>query len=472
MGAIQTAINKKRHGLEQALKRYVVKFTNLLEWLIDQHSKADSPVLRGALYDIVRIIISTDVEFIARHRDFIGGEKSIAIALDFSPLRITLALLPNEELSVSRVFYPPIYPLLTAPKFMKPYRTLDGHPIMARVPTFNVADEQLRQDVEETNRVFRDEVRSLIEAVKGLAGKREIAPRLIKEKLVEIMYAYLSYNPMSVDNLKVMDLGCGTGELLRDVYGGLLKDVNIARQIHIQTLLNDVHEDLGKIIRNIPIQEEFFGIFEFQMSRNDMINLIQGAWKEHKQYNIAFINRVFDLYGGYGAFTFPLKEVVKEIGSISSKKWHTTSDATEFTPINPQAGGKVVAYTGAISHEKVWRALRPHLAWPVERGNWVFLPGVEMNVIKNFFGRAEGGGLACLLKLLDITELLVISVFPESFQTLFPIEWHEPISTEIFHCHVPMPPTSRKVYSIICVSKNKQLIKYLEKYFGSSILRQ
>ena len=454
LDATQSAINEKNRGLERELKNYVNEFMTLLDWLLEQRQQAD--ILK--LKELLSTLVSVDVEYIASNDKFLGKEESLAIPLDFSPSRITLALLQADELKASRLFYPPLFPSPMVPKFMKPYRTLDGHPIMARVPTFDVDENQLRQDVDATKTTFGDEVGPLINAVKGLAGKREITPRLIKEKLVDIMRAYLTLNPMSIDNLKIMDLGCGSGEILMDTCARLLEDISFARQIHIQALLNDVLEGLGGRIRNASLEEGLSGIFDFQICKDDMINLIKRAYDKRERYDIAFINRVFDLYGGYGVFTFRLRGIEKETGPIKQHDWHTTSNAAELMAVDPPTGSKLIAYHGSVFHEKMWRALRLHLELSPEKNNWVFLPAVEMNVLKNFFGRAKEGGVDCFKKLLTIAKLVVVSVFPGSFQTLFPIE-----DPKIFHYHAPMPKKAQKVYSIICVSQDEDLIKYLKK---------
>ena len=257
---------------------------------------------------------------------------------------------------------------------------------------------------------------------------------------------------MSIDNLKIVDLGCGSGVLLRDIYHKLLDDEEIGTQISIHTLLNDIIEEPGRVLIRDCQKEEFVGKLELYIWTGDMRNLIGRAFEENENFDIAFINRVFDLYGGYGIFWFNKKAIASSSSQATVKK-------IEKVPIGRSE--KFVAFSGAMIHEQLWRAMNLLLNQTTEMlANVVFLPTIDMNMIKNFFARKGQGGKITIDKLFSVVRLLVISVFPGSFATLFP-----GISDKDGILHFEIPHHKAKhTYSVICLSNDKALINYIKNH--------
>jgi hypothetical protein len=117
---------------------------------------------------------------------------------------------------------------------------------------------------------------------------------------------------------------------------------------------------------------------------------------------------------------------------------------------------KVIAFPGFAVFSSLWRAIKFLMGQSVDSTvDVVFLPAVYMNALSNFFSWKGRKGLDLLKKMLDIAELVFVSVFPGSFETLFPLDQSH--KNEIFKFDVVEPNT----YSVICISRNNSLIEYL-----------
>lgn len=456
LDAVSDAINKEKtrgSEFEKTLATYSMSHLGLLGWLVEQslrirELKIDQSVFQKLLADLITI----DTLLIANKKEELGTRRSILIPLDFSPLRIQLATL-STNIDWNRISYPPL--LLQwregISQLVKPYRTLDGHPMMIYVPEFRRTAERSQEEIRRALENFQETVEPLIRNVKGLTpmGRRGTAPTLIRKPIVMITSLYLNYNPMSIDNLRIMDLGCGSAALLKDIYQSLI-DTELGSQIFIHTLLNDVMDNPGRTIIRESQKEQFLNKLEFHVWTGDMRETIERAYEEAVSFDIAFVNRVFDLYGGYGIFRF-YKEAKSKNGM------QTTVKLREMTSLDYQE--KLVVFSGALAHGEIWRAIKYLLGQTIDTAPGVtFLPAIEMNMLKNFFAWKGKKGPYLFLKLVSVAKLVVVSVFPGSFETLFP---NINSKNEIFH--FPMNESSSN-YSIICISKDKLLIDFLRTH--------
>jgi hypothetical protein len=448
-----------KSSLHQGISEYIKSFLKLVNWLVDQRNQIKKyGISSQQLQQLLAEVISCDVVLIADEKDQLGSEKSLVVPLDLSPLRISLALLLCENLDANaknwnRMFCPPVFMMWKdgIPRLVKPYRSLDKHPIMMRMPTFDRDPQKFQEEVERSLRNFRESSDPLIGKLKGLTpyGKRGTHPILIKKRLSGAISCYMDYNPFSIENLRVMDLGCGSGTLLRDAYRKLLDDRrDLFAQIFIYTLLNDITEDPGKGLRVASEKEDFTNRLDLDIRIGDMRDLMAEIYNKKEHFDIALVNRVFDIYGGYGVFMFDKKEVQTNRPSFA------TADTREMVPYG--LDNKVVAFSGVSLYNDLWRTLAFLLGQPVESSKEIlFLPGVEMNALSNFFTFKGSKGLDLFKKLLDTAELVLVSVYPGSFESVFPLD--ESHKKEVFYHELAEPNT----YAIVFISKSRPLIDYI-----------
>jgi len=457
LDALSDAINKEKETgeskLETMVKEYVANHLRLLNWLLGQSlNLRELGIDQSEYQELLANLITVDTVLIANSKEDLGTKKSILIPLDVSPLRIPLVML-STNINWNRISYPPLLLLWkeNISQLVKPYRTLDGHPMMVYVPEFRRDAERAQEEIRRALDNFRENIEPLIRNVKGLTpmGKRDTSPIFIRKPLATILSVYLCYNPMSIDNLKVMDLGCGSGALLKDIYLKLIDKEELRSQLFIQTLLNDITENPGNTLIKESQRENFLNKLELYVWRGDMRSLIEKAFQEAESFDVAFVNRVFDLYGGYGIFRF-----YKEKSPRNDLQ--TTVELHETTSLDHPE--KLTAFSGALAHEEVWRSIKYLLGQRIETApHLAFLPAIEMNMLKNFFAWKGKDGLDLFQKLLSVARLVVVSVFPGSFETIFPKVDEK---DKIFHFEMS---ESQRTYSIICISKDKLLIDFLQK---------
>lgn len=450
--------NKGKSALHESIISYIKSFLELLDWLVEQRLKTRQySMSKQQLQELISNIISCDVLYISEKNGKLGT-GTIAIPLDLSPLRIALATMLCEPLDAdvknwNRMFSPPIFATLRvdAPVLMKPYRSLDNHPILIRIAQYEQDPEKFQEETKRTLTYFADITDPLIEKLKSLTpyGKRGTQPSFIRNYLVNAITYYVDFNPFSVENLRVMDLGCGSGSLLKDAYTKLLKDKpELAKNILVATLLNDVANLPGSVLRNVSEKEEFDGKLDIQIREGDMRDLIIDAHSKKEHFDIAFINRVFDIFGGYGVFLFEKKDLSTDL-SLSSKV-----GTRELIPL--ELDHKVVAFYEYGPFTKYCRAIAFLMNLSVDTSpDTLFLPAVEMDTYKNFFSFKGRNGQDLFNNLLDVSEMVFVSVFPGSFDSVFPAKEN----ANLFHHQV----IKANAYSIIIVSKDKSLIDGLAK---------
>ena len=439
---IRANMNTDNGKLKDSLVNYVNQFNNVLRRL----------VIDGAKPQTVYTILSADILFIANENRLLRTGQSLAIPLDLSPLRLSLALIDDKELfEQSRRYYPPLF-LLYNPKtssvnLARPYRTLDGHPIFVRAPSFEADKNRAQLETSDARKNFEQRVGPLLYTVKGLAGTRESTPSLIIDPLVQIVQAYISFNPLSRELLRIVDFGCGTGALLRRIFTKVIDNITVDEMINVYALLNDDSQtDPGKGFRRLSLEEVYAGVFDSRAWKGDLRRLVIELNSLEERFDIAFINRVLDMYGGYGIFEFMSSPMRMDKGCSSLTK--------RMRAREPDVGD-VLVFSESACHEDAWRAIKYIFKQQThEKKNGLYLlPSIDMKMKKNFF---NFDGFDILKLTLRISKLLVISVFPGNFRALFPVV--NPVKDNIFFCERSSPTS----YSVICLSRSKELIDYIE----------
>jgi len=442
--AIRDAIlvEGKESLVAKSLLNYIENFNTELNRLVNERTKSE----------IVYTILAADLQFLATERQLLRTGQSIAVPLDLSPLRLSLALIKDTKIfEQSQIYYPPLF-LLFNPKedafnLARPYRTIDGHPAFIRAPRFEADKNTAQREAADARENFEQKIGPLLYGIKGLAGTGETSPSLITKPLINVVWSYLTFNPFSKEMLRIMDLGCGTGALLKKIFIKVLDKCSLDERISVYSLLNDdSQQDPGKRFRHLFLEEPYVGLVDSRSWKGDMRKLIVELKALEERFDIAFINRVLDMYGGYGIFEFKFQP--KAINEYCSS-------LTETMQAKDPNVGFVLAFPESTCHEDAWRAIKYIFERQVhkkEEGAYL-LPSIDMKMKKNFF---DVDGVDIFENLLAISKLLVISVFPGNFHALFPEI--DPIKNNIFYCG----KFSSKSYSILCISRNKELIEHIK----------
>lgn len=426
----------------KSLSNYIKNFNTELRRLVNEEGKSE----------IVYTILAADVQFLATEKQLLRTGQSVAVPLDLSPLRLSLALIKEEQIfEQSRRYYPPLFllfnPEVHAFNLARPYRTIDGHPAFIRTPRFEADKNTAQREASDARENFEQKIGPLLYGIKGLAGTGETSPSLITEPLINVVLSYLTFNPLSKEMLRIMDLGCGTGALLKKIFIKVLDKCPADERISVYSLLNDdSQENPGKRFRHLFLEEPYAGLVDSRAWKGDMRKLIVELKALDERFDIAFINRVLDMYGGYGIFEFKFQP--KTINE------HCSSFTETMQAKEPNVGF-VLAFPESTCHEDAWRAIKYIFERQVrkkEEGAYL-LPSIDMKMKKNFF---DVNGADIFENLLTISKLLVISVFPGNFRALFPEI--DPIKDNIFHCG----KSSSTSYSILCISKSKELIEHIK----------
>jgi len=424
---------------------------SLVDYIDESNDELQRLVVEGASSETVYTILGADVEFVAIEKKLLRTSQSLAIPLDLSPLRLSLAMLREEQLfEQSRINYPPLFllfnPAAHAFNLARPYRTIDGHPVFIRAPRFEADKTTAQRETSDARENFEKTVGPLLYGLKGLAGTGETAPSLISEPLVQVILSYLSFNPLSKEMLRVADFGCGTGALLKRVITKALDRCPAEERISISALLNDdSQEDPGKRFRRLSLEEPYAGLVDSRAWKGDMRELVLELASLNERFDIAFVNRVLDMYGGYGIFEF----------DFSPKRTESCSSFYERVQAKEPNVGDVLAFSESTCHEHAWRAIKyifERQAHKKKEGCYL-LPSIDMKMKKNFF---DVNGLDTLEALLTVSKLVLVSVFPGNFKALFPEV--NSVKDNIFYCE----KSSSSSYSIICISKDKGLIEHIK----------
>jgi hypothetical protein len=438
-------LNGKKH-MRQDVVDYLNSFEQTLQKLLTN----------GADVDTVYGILSADVEYFASNSELLHTTLGLAVPLDLSPLRLPLCLIEDTDVyDHSRRYYPPVFvfynPKSSSVTLSRPYRTIDGHPILIRAPAFYFDKNQAQRETSDARENFSRQVGPLLYSLKGWSGTQEIAPSFIVGPIVEVIKSYLSHNPMSIDLLKILDLGCGTGSLLKRVIRKVQEEPNSVKPNAFCVFLNDDSQVTpGRAIHELSTDERYFGIVESKTSKGDMRNLILDLSQNDQKFDIVFMNRVLDMYGGYGLFDF-------KISSQTSKNFCSSYTAL-LKPSEPNVGDMLV-FSESACHEKAWRAISyvSGKKTTPETG-LLHLPAIDVKMKKNFFIFNNEDTLE---KLLSYCKLLVISMYPGSFKSVFPEI--NPERDHTYYCQM----ASSTSYSVICLSHDEALIESIKSGSGN-----
>jgi len=442
--------SKRETQLGSEVRHLVLTYGTLLRTALEMRTELEPRLLN----DFLARICSFDVEWMSADA-LVGDESSIAIPLDFHPSRLPIALLPRDALEREKLRYPPLFlSYRDPPRLMKPYRSLDGHPIMIRVPTL-LPEFAPEAEIGKTKTVIGHSVGPLVRHLKGLFGRRETSPKLVKKALVTIIDTYLGHNPMSVDRLKVLDLGCGLGDLSRTIYIELLRTSSYAADLFIETVLNDIQDEPGIVLRSLARYEEYREHLECRMAQGDMEELIANLAENKERFDILFANRVFDMYGNYMIDGFS-KTPADDDEALSGRY-------DERSPKTYTGTSSVLAFTETGQHQELWRAFRYRLG----RGEFDinpdptirYLPSVEMNVLKNAFGKKPEEWEKTFVSLVDLAEVSVVTVFPGTLKTLFPIPQLDQLG---IHSFEKIDEVRSHLYTVVCLTRDKKLKEKLE----------
>lgn len=180
----------------------------------------------------------------------------------------------------------------------RPYRTIDGHPVLICAPRFEADKTTAQRETSDARRNFEQKVGPMLHAIKGLAGTGETTPSFITDPLIQVILAYMSFNPLSKELMKIVDLGCGTGALLRRILIKVLDKCPIDETFNLYALLNDdTHADPGKRLRFLSLEEPYAGLFDSRAWKGDMRRLVTELDSFNERFDIAFINRVLTCTG-------------------------------------------------------------------------------------------------------------------------------------------------------------------------------
>ena len=441
---------KITHEIKKVLSKYDITLRNAIE------TRKTDPKL---LNDFLAWICNLDTEWIS-WRFPIGDESAIAILLDFHPTRLALATLTENAFDREQLRYPPLFLSYRDPaRLMKPYRALDGHPIMIRVPTL-LSEIEPEAEIAKVKTIMRDSTGPLVRRLKGLFGRRETSPRIVRRALVAIIEAYLKYNPMSIDRLRTLDLGCGLGDLSRAVYKILLKDPAKSADLYVETILNDIQEEPGSLLRLLAKQEEYRQHMECRINQGDMGELVSKLSEKKERFDILFANRVFDMYGNYMIQGFSKSSLTEE-DDLSGR-------CDEMTPKTYTSAPTVLAFTQTGMHQELWRAFRFRLGkgeFDVSQDPSIsYLPSVEMNVLRNAFGKKPEEWSKTLSMMVDLAQVFVITVFPGTLKTLFPIQQFERLGIYT----VERVDEVSQWYTLICLTRDIELRDRIQRAVDAS----
>jgi len=441
--------------IAREVQELLLKYDTILQKAIEARKETDPKLLN----DFLAWICSLDTEWISWDLP-IGDELAVAIPLDFHPSRLPLTMLAEDILAREQLRYPPLFLSYRDPaRLMKPYRALDGHPIMIRVPTL-LSETEPEAEIRKVKAITRDSTGPLVRRLKGLFGRRETSPRIVRAALVAIIKAYLKYNPMSVDHLRILDLGCGLGDLSRAMYKMLLRDFDESRDLYIETLINDIQDEPGSLLRLLARQEEYRRHMECKINQGDMGELVARLSERRERFDILFANRVFDMYGNYMIQGFSRKPL-EEDSSLSGRY-------DEMSPKTYAGAPSVLAFTRTGMHQELWRAFRYRLGrgeFDVSQDPSIrYLPSVEMNVLRNAFGKKPEEWNKTLSMLVDLAEVSVITVFPGTLKTLFPIPHFERLGVHT----IERIDEASQWYTLICLTRDIELKGRVQQAVDSS----
>lgn len=445
-------VSQNAHILSSPVENYLESYRDLCVFLI-----RNFPEEHRIIFDeIVSLIANIDTVAIFKQ----GIEGQLLVSLDISPQRLALAL--NSEIirdkdRNDRFFIPPILLRKFGEDYIvfHAYRTLDARP--SYIPGINIG-LTISKDISEHYYHLIKGAQKIFNSIKKARKGRP--PRLLKKKLAEILLAYVQANPMAQDKLSLASFGAGKGSLMARICDDFLIEARQKRILHersnCKVLINDLYEEqrTGRDFMDYASRDAgLVYITETQRLIEDMRDSIQrlkdlaNTDEFSYDFDVCFINRVFDIYARYGFYRFPLKKAIKGI----------SAGTTSIMDIDGR--GKPLVYSDLVVFSSLHELQRSVLLRQKPRLDYLVLPGLQYFIERDFFN-AKG---ISLKDIFNFSNLVVISMYPGTTETVF-----SGINDELhIHSVCEKEAQNRPVYVIFCVSKDEGIIKSIKNMVGS-----
>jgi hypothetical protein len=445
-------VSQNAHILSSSVQNYMESYCDLCVFLIrnfpEQH--------RSIFDETVSLIANIDTVAIFKQ----GIEGQLLVSLDISPQRLALALnrdVMGDEDRNDRFFIPPILIRKFGEDYITfhAYRTLDARP--SYIPGINIG-LTISKDISERYYHLIKGAQKIFNSIKKARKGRP--PRLLRKKLAEILLAYVQANPMAQDKLSLASLGAGKGGLMARICDEFLIEGRQKRILHersnCKVLINDLYEEQGTGRDFMDYASRDAGlvyITETQRLIEDMRDSIKRLKDLAKtgefsyDFDVCFINRVFDVYARYGFYRFPLKWEIKGISARTA------------SIMDIDGRGKSLAYSDLAVFSSLHELQRSVLLGQKPRLDYLVLPGLQYFIEKDFFN-AKG---ISLKDIFDFSNLVIMSMYPGTTETVF-----SGINGELHtHSVYEKEGQNRPVYVIFCVSKDEKIIKSIRNLVGS-----
>lgn len=443
--------SQNAHIFTSPVERYLESYHALCVFLIENFPEE----YRDQFDEIVSLMANIDIVGIIKQ----GVEGQLLVSLDISPQRLALALnsdVIRDKDRTDRLFIPPVLLRKFGGDYITfhAYRTLDARP--SYIPGINIG-LTISKDISEHYYHLIKGAQKIFNSVKKARKGRP--PRLLWKKLVEILLAYVQVNPMSRDRLSLASLGAGKGGLMAKICDEFLIEARQKRVFHersnCRVLINDLYEEqgTGREFMNFASRDTgLVYITETQRLVEDMrdsikrLNELANSSEFSYNFDVCFINRVFDIYARYGYYRFPLKKTSSKIS------------ARAISSMDIDGRGKVLAYSDLTAFSALHELQRSVLLRQKPGLSYLVLPGLQYSIEKDFFNAKD----VSLKDIFNFTNLLVMSMYPGTMDTVFS-DVDNGLHTHAFY---EKEAHNRPVYVIFCVSKDEELINSIKNLVG------
>lgn len=422
---------------------YLNSIEEVAKFLIDNFPQ----ITRDVFHELATSLINLDVLEISLK----GLEGKLLVSLDLQPQRLALAL--NRDIIVDknrtdRFFIPPIIVRKIGHDYITfhAYRSLDSLP--AYIPSLDISLTVSSDVAEKYYNLIRD-AQKIFNSIKK--AKKGRPPRLLTKNLVDVLVAYVKVSPLARDQLLIISLGAGRGDLLAKVMDAFMDEAKARQIVHnrstCRVLLNDLYEEekTGTKFNEYSSSDKGLTyIIEVPRLIEDMresikrLNKLRKEGELKQRFDVCFINRVFDIYAKYGFYRFPTTKRVQKVSAMTSVE----SDIDRM--------GSPLIYRGLAKFSCFNELERSLLLRQKPNLDYLVLPGLQYELEKDFF-RTKGISFEDLL---EFSNLVIVSVYPGTLQTIF-----EDLSDTIKIHAIDEKATRRKpAYAVFYLSKNAKLI--------------
>lgn len=444
-------VSQKAHILSSTIENYLESYHTVCVFLI-----RNFPEEHRVIFDeIVSLIANIDTVAISKQ----GIEGQLLVSLDISPQRLALALnsdVMRDKDRTDRFFIPPILLRKIGQDYITfhAYRTLDARP--SYIPGLNIGMTVSKDISEQYYRLIKGAQKIFNSIKKARKGR---PPRLLWKKLAETLLAYVQANPMARDKLSLASFGAGKGGLMAKICDEFLIEARQKRILHkrsnCKVLINDLYEEqrTGREFMDYASRDAgLVYITETQRLIEDMRDSIKrlrelaNTDEFSYDFDVCFINRVFDIYARYGYYRFPLKKAIKGIS------------ARTISIMDIDGRGKPLTYLDLATFNSLHELQRSVLLRQKPGLDYLVLPGLQYLIERDFFNAKD----ISMKDIFDFSNLLVVSMYPGTTETVF-----SGIDDELhIHSVCEKGAQDRPVYVIFCVSKDEDLIKSIKDLVG------